>query len=88
MNIPRVVKSGWHFSYLGDIAYKIDSFAHQERNLPQFTNPERITRIKDTLRDLYDRNRKYPFTLLKDLSYLPQYVKDNLPRFKQYIKEA
>ena len=41
----NVEDGGWHFSFMGGverIREKLAAYAHQERNLPQFTNPQFI----------------------------------------------
>src|SRR6185295_16073383 len=42
-----VQDGGWHFSYLADTARirrKIDSFSHQELNIPRYTDPKEVER--------------------------------------------
>jgi beta-1,4-mannosyl-glycoprotein beta-1,4-N-acetylglucosaminyltransferase len=45
----QVVKNGgWHFSFMGGverIREKLDAFAHQERNIPEFTDTKKITEL-------------------------------------------
>lgn len=77
---------GWHFSYMGDIGRKIRSWAHSEYNRPPFNEPEHIARCKQEGVDLFGRAFEYRF--LDDLSYLPQCVQDDLPRFKHLIHGA
>ena len=77
--------SGWHFSHLGDILPKIEASAHVEFNRPPFNAQENIDAKINALEDVYDRDCKYK--IIKDLSFLPQYVLDNKERFSKYIKE-
>ena len=77
--------AGWHFSHLGDILPKIEASAHVEFNRPPFNTQENIDAKINALEDVYDRDCKYK--IIKDLSFLPQYVLDNKERFSKYIKE-
>ena len=55
--------TGWHFSYFGDIdyiKYKIESFAHQEYNKPEFTDEEKIKSKIVNNRDLFNRDTEGP----------------------------
>jgi beta-1,4-mannosyl-glycoprotein beta-1,4-N-acetylglucosaminyltransferase len=85
-DMPMVENAGWHFSYLFDpegISEKIKSFAHMELNTPDYTDVERIKARIANGSDLYDR--KSPVRQEIDSSY-PQYVLDNLDKFKEFIK--
>lgn len=77
---------GWHFSYMGDIARKINSWAHSEYNRPPFNTPEHIARCKREGTDLFCRDMKYKF--LEDLSYLPACVLEDGDRFGHLIGKA
>jgi len=78
--------AGWHFSFLhdtvADIQYKLKSYTHA----PQYGNlrDEDVQGRIDQGQDIFGRKR-YHFEYLDDLSYLPQYVQDNLGKFKKYI---
>lgn len=80
-----IVDAGWHFSYLGDIKYKIDSISHLEYAKPPFNTQTHIDAKIESCEDLFDR-KNYKFATLNDLSYLPQYVLDNMDKFGKYIK--
>jgi beta-1,4-mannosyl-glycoprotein beta-1,4-N-acetylglucosaminyltransferase len=60
---------GWHLSFFGDTAFirnKLENFAHQEHNKPEYTNEERIdTRVRER-RFLVD-----DATLNAQISYVP-----------------
>jgi len=67
---------GWHFSFFGDtgaIIRKIQSFAHQEFNKPEFLDPARIERVIAEGKDLFDRPNE-GWELIDDRSYLPKHV--------------
>jgi hypothetical protein len=81
--------AGWHFSFLGDVAAKLKAWGHAlEYDRPPFNTPEHIERCKEQGLDLFMRQgrRKLSFERVDDLSYLPQYVLDNLDKFGKYIK--
>ena len=64
---PTITNAGWHLSYwmsLEKIQHKILNFAHQEYNIPEFTDINKIAkRVRDG-RDLYDRGGAYDFILV------------------------
>ena len=73
---PIPVKSGWHCSYFGgetNIREKIQSFSHQELNIPRYISNEHIGRCIRDNKDLFDRGTK--FTTV-DESFFPQYFVD------------
>lgn len=79
---PEIKKAGWHLSYFGDkyhIQNKIQNFAHQELNVPNFTDLDKIEyRVKNGL-DLYDRpseSKQLVNIKIEDNDFLPyQYDK-------------
>lgn len=82
----KITNAGWHFSYLGDIQYKLDSFAHTEFNRPPYNNKNNIKSCRQSGKDLFNRNNKYRFKFVSDLGYLPEYIRSNLNYFEKYIK--
>ena len=81
----RITNAGWHFSYLGDIEYKINSSTHTEFAKPPYNTPEYIEECVRECRDLF--NRESFFHIEDDLSYLPKYVLENRDKFRQHILE-
>ena len=75
--------AGWHFSFLGDIAYKVRSYHHVEYNKPPYNTKEHLADRKAALKDPFDRGNKFEIT--HDLSYLPEFVLANIDRFKEHI---
>lgn len=75
--------AGWHFSYLGDIQEKLASFAHFEYDRPPYNTTEYIEQRRSNGQSLFNDTDKY--SIVKDLGYLPQYILDNMDRFKKYI---
>jgi beta-1,4-mannosyl-glycoprotein beta-1,4-N-acetylglucosaminyltransferase len=87
--VDKLVKdAGYHFSYLDDIAYKLESWGHANQfNRPPYNDPEHIKKCKETGQDFLMRRgrRRLAFEFVEDLSYLPEYVLKNIKKFKQYI---
>lgn len=80
--------AGWHFSFLGDIKYKLESYNHApEYNKPPFNTPEHIKKCVSDGKDLFNRKgtRKIDFKFVYDLDYLPEYVLNNMDKFEKYI---
>ena len=77
---------GWHFSFLNAIEYKIDSWTHApEFNKPPYNTRQHIEDCINNGKDLFMRKR-YQFEFVYDLSYLPQYVLDNMDKYGKYIR--
>jgi beta-1,4-mannosyl-glycoprotein beta-1,4-N-acetylglucosaminyltransferase len=68
-------RAGWHFSYFAPpsiIKLKIETFLHQELNLPEFTNEDNIKKRIENCEDLYNRSYvKWNFIKIEDNDYLP-----------------
>jgi beta-1,4-mannosyl-glycoprotein beta-1,4-N-acetylglucosaminyltransferase len=83
--------SGWHFSYLGGpekIAYKIESFSHSEFDNNNIKNKDRIVdRINKGI-DLFDRPRRPRQLYVKIDASFPDYLKNNIDKFKHLIREV
>lgn len=84
-----VANAGWHFSYLGGverIRQKIASYAHQELNRPEFTDPQRIAEHLRTGQSIFDGAQQLRFVPL-DESY-PRYLREHPERFAGLIQEV
>ncbi|KKN20008.1 hypothetical protein LCGC14_0940010 [marine sediment metagenome] len=79
----EIVLGGWHFSYLTDVATKIQSWAHSEYNTPAIRDPAHIERCRQEGLDLFGRDFRYEF--LDDLSYLPECIGQYPERFGHLI---
>ena len=69
-----ILNGGWHLSYFGDkyfIQNKIINFSHQELNISNYTELEKIEERVNNFRDLYDRNIEISYIEIKDNKYLP-----------------
>jgi len=92
-DFPSVYNSGWHFSSLGGIEIlkrKIESCAHTQFDLPEIKSDEHLLKCMNEGVAYYDKvvkfndipTRKYSKI---DISFLPQYVQDNVDKFRKYI---
>lgn len=57
--LPAINNGGWHMSYWGgalQIKFKIENFAHQEYNTPEFTDIDVINKRIESGVDIYDRD--------------------------------
>jgi len=84
---PQLINNGgWHFSFLknpSSIRQKINAYSHQEYNLPEFTNINKIEEKISKRVDLFGRNIKYEKINLDDS--FPEYILSNKDRFKDWI---
>ena len=84
---PQLIKNaGWHFSFLkkpDSIIQKIKSYSHQEYNLNQFTDREKIEEKIAKGEDLFERKIQYK-TVEIDASF-PKYIFENKLKFKDWI---
>lgn len=85
-NAQVIADAGWHFSYLmtpEQIRQKIESFSHQELNLPQYTDVEAIRRRLANREDLFGMGRSFQLVPL-DESF-PKPLLAERERFAQFI---
>ena len=84
-----VPDAGWHFSTLGnvqEIRYKLESNAHRFCDTEENKDPIRIHQCIAEGSHVYDMPRYTETKLVRrELDFLPQYVQDNLERFKKHI---
>jgi beta-1,4-mannosyl-glycoprotein beta-1,4-N-acetylglucosaminyltransferase len=84
----KIGKGGWHLSYFGDsqfIKNKIQEFGHQELNLEQFTNLEKIEERINNSEDLFNRrNIEINKISINDNDYLPVDFDKHLKNFYTY----
>lgn len=81
-----VKNGGWHFSYLGGverIIKKLEAFAHNEYNKPEYKNPEKIKEMIYKGEDIFGRNFKYSFIKLDNT--FPKYITENKEKFKELM---
>ena len=75
MDCVKILNGGWHLSYFGDkyfIQNKINNFSHQELNLPEWTDLEKIEKRIQNSTDLYNRDYlDIEKIKIEDNTYLP-----------------
>lgn len=87
-NTAVIADGGWHFSWIMTpqrIAEKMSSISHTEYDLPEFNNPDHITKVIEQAEDIWGRDRKLQVQPL-DISNFPQYLVANQQLFKKFIK--
>jgi beta-1,4-mannosyl-glycoprotein beta-1,4-N-acetylglucosaminyltransferase len=82
----HIIKNGgWHCTFLGNsdkVFDKIHNYAHNEFNfLDKNTVDNRLAELKDPF-----GRENYKLICVNNFDYLPEYVKINLDKFKNYIK--
>lgn len=80
-------KMGWHFSFMGGIEQikkKIDAFAHQDLNLPEFTGDQILTERINKNHDLF--NRSFGFEVVPVDDRFPEFLVKNKEQFKHLLK--
>jgi beta-1,4-mannosyl-glycoprotein beta-1,4-N-acetylglucosaminyltransferase len=86
---PDIVhdKMGWHFSYMGGpdrISEKINAFAHQDMNLPEYNNEHHIRARMERNEDLF--NRGYSFEIVPIDESFPDELRLNVDKYKHLLK--
>lgn len=79
--------SGWHFSFMNtfdNIVYKLESFAHQEYNKPEYKDMETMKQRALAGHDILGRD--FQFAKCKKLE-LPNYILHNQDKYKHLILE-
>jgi beta-1,4-mannosyl-glycoprotein beta-1,4-N-acetylglucosaminyltransferase len=87
-NRLAIYNGGWHFSFLGSperIAKKIQSFSHVEKDIPEYTDLEKIQQRIDTATDPFSRPISLKCVPLD--SSFPSYLLENRDKFKHLIKD-
>ena len=87
-SIQLIKNGGWHFTYLmkpEEISQKIKSMAHTEFNREEFVDAEKIKVKIEKLEDPFGRNLKLKKVKI-DENY-PEYIKNNIKIFKNWILE-
>lgn len=83
ISVKPILKSGWHFSFLGGtdaIIKKLESFAHNEFNTNEFKDPIRIEKLLLSNKTILENNS----TIVKvNDNELPKYVVENKTKFQK-----
>ena len=81
-----ILDGGWHFNDLKNpenLRKKILSGAHQEENIPEINN---IEKIKERLKNLKDiRGRNYQYEKLELDNRFPEYIINNQKKYQEWI---
>ena len=75
---------GWHFTFVNTpekIQYKIRSYAHQERNTPEFNNLQTIQQMIEEGRSICGRKLR-----LASMSEMPRTVRDGAARWHGHLQ--
>jgi beta-1,4-mannosyl-glycoprotein beta-1,4-N-acetylglucosaminyltransferase len=83
-SLPRFTPGGWHLSYfktVAEIQRKLQSFAHQEFNRPEFVNADHVTYCMTAGRDIIDS--AYQFRTVGDV-FFPDYFRQIAKSFPQW----
>lgn len=83
MKAPVILNAGWHFTNIGGADFvkrKIQSYAHQEFNNPQFL--DQVDQHIANNQDYLGRN----FVLGVDTTDWPEYLKNNREKYKHLLK--
>lgn len=83
-NYNHITSGGWHFSFLGNVDHiynKLQNYAHTEFS---HITRESIEQAVKNLSDILSRPG-HVMKVEQDISYLPQFVVDNVDKFSKYI---
>lgn len=85
----RLDSAGWHFSYMGGadrVRQKIQAYAHQEHNVPEFTDLKRIeSKLQDERWIFGDEQKLRPVEL--DESF-PNFITANRQKFTAWLNAS
>lgn len=84
--IQKISNGGWHFTWMAGeerIIQKLESFAHQEFNKPEFKKPEKIRELIHSGRDVLFPDRVYKVQPLDQ--QFPEYLVKNQGKFESYL---
>jgi beta-1,4-mannosyl-glycoprotein beta-1,4-N-acetylglucosaminyltransferase len=83
----KVPGAGWNFTWMGGverILKKVQSFAHQECNQPQFTDPVRIKELIEGGHNIFGDADELKFVPVDET--FPRYVQEHPEKFKDWIR--
>ena len=81
-----IENSGWHFGWLmssHEIIKKVNSYSHTEHNIALFNDDKYIKKCIDEKINFLDKQDS--LIINNDIEKLPDFVKNNLEKFKQWI---
>jgi len=86
MDVPIIKNAGWHWSFLGGaekISEKIKAYAHQDLNLPEYSDVDKIKKRLADLSDIFDRSLGYKIVDIDDT--FPYYIVNNQEKLSDLI---
>jgi beta-1,4-mannosyl-glycoprotein beta-1,4-N-acetylglucosaminyltransferase len=86
MDVPIIKNAGWHWSFLGGaekISEKIKAYAHQDLNLPEYSDVDKIKKRLADLSDIFDRSLGYKIVDIDDT--FPDYIVNNQEKLSDLI---
>jgi len=86
MDVPVIENAGWHWSFLGGaekISEKIKAYAHQDMNIPEYSDVDKIEKRLSDLSDVFDRSLGYKIVDIDDT--FPDYVVNNQEKLSNFI---
>jgi hypothetical protein len=78
--------AGWHFSYLGNeefIKNKINSFSHQELNIPSIVDKINVSDMISRGRDYFRPDEVWEPVILDE--YFPKTILNNISKYRDFI---
>jgi beta-1,4-mannosyl-glycoprotein beta-1,4-N-acetylglucosaminyltransferase len=88
--IQKIKNGGWHFSYVAripQIIQKLESFAHQEFNKPEYKDPEVIQAKIRAGMDLFGGQSRFLVQPV-DASRFPAYLVQHLEKYSDWLLPA
>lgn len=86
-----MMNGGWHFSYLGSpeqIKFKINTFSHDELDIPEFNDIEKISNAVKNHTDLFNRFGDNKFQIQKIDDTWPKTIVNNLSKYSHHIVDC
>ncbi len=84
--VQKISDGGWHFTWMAGvdkIIKKLESFAHQEFNKPEYKDPKKIRELINSGKDVLFPQNIYEIQELNDK--LPTYLVKNRHKFEEFL---
>ena len=85
-NIELINEGGWHFNYLlkpNEISKKFKSLAETSWDKEEYFNEKNIIKKIELKMDLF--NRGHTFDIVKIDESFPEYIRNNIEKYKMWI---
>ncbi|WAR45307.1 glycosyltransferase family 17 protein [Methylomonas rapida] len=82
-----IANGGWHFTWIADISQmikKLESFAHQEYNTPEYKDPEKIKEKINNGLDILNPTARFKCQPIND--DLPAYLIQNQDKYARWLR--